>query len=111
MAHQFPSNLFILIIFRFFHVFLKNGIKIFSFVFKLQVILILPVFLIAYFCGKKYSIFLWLRIPVTYLEAGLPALLCGVGFLLLLMLGMLAIVHDDEDEAPVDEKEGETETV
>ena len=48
-----------------------------AFVFKLQVILILPVFLIAYFCGKKYSIFLWLRLPVTYLEAGLPALLCG----------------------------------
>ena len=37
--------------------------------------------------------------------------LTGVGFLLLLMLGMLAIVNDDEDEAPVDEKEGETETV
>ena len=48
-----------------------------AFVFKLQVILILPVFLIAYFCGKKYSILLWLRLPVTYLEAGLPALLCG----------------------------------
>ncbi|MCR5674530.1 MAG: hypothetical protein K6G16_02360 [Lachnospiraceae bacterium] len=48
-----------------------------AFVFKLQIILLFPVFLIAYFCGKNYSILLWLRIPVTYLEAGLPAILCG----------------------------------
>ena len=37
--------------------------------------------------------------------------LTGVGFLLLLMIGLLAIADDDEEETPVDEKEGETETV
>ena len=37
--------------------------------------------------------------------------LTGVGFLLLLMLGMLGAADDDEEETPEDEKEGETETV
>ncbi len=48
-----------------------------AFVFKLQTILILPVFLIAWFCGKKYSLLYWLRLPVTFLEAGLPAIMAG----------------------------------
>lgn len=48
-----------------------------AFVFKLQIILLFPVFFYAYFCGKRYSVLYWLRIPLTYLEAGLPAILCG----------------------------------
>ena len=37
--------------------------------------------------------------------------LTGVGFLLLMMLGMLAMVNDDGEETSEDEKEGETKTV
>ncbi len=48
-----------------------------AFVFKLQVILLFPLFFFAYFAGKRYCFLLWLRIPVTYLEAGLPAIICG----------------------------------
>ena len=48
-----------------------------AFVFKLQTILLLPVFVIAYFCGKRFSLFHWLWLPGMYLFTGLPAILAG----------------------------------
>ncbi|MBR5116156.1 MAG: hypothetical protein IK096_03730 [Lachnospiraceae bacterium] len=48
-----------------------------AFVFKLQTILLFPVFIIAYFCGKRFSFLHWLWLPGMYLFTGLPAVLAG----------------------------------
>ncbi len=45
--------------------------------FKLQTILVLPVFLILYCKERKFSIFSFFIIPITYLGWSLPALLVG----------------------------------
>ena len=47
-----------------------------AFVFKLQAVFLLPVLIILYFC-RRFSLKYFLTIPVTYLIAGLPSVLCG----------------------------------
>lgn len=51
-----------------------------GFVFKLQTILVIPFFLIYYIVKKRFTIFNFLWIPVMYIIAGIPAILCHRGF-------------------------------
>lgn len=48
-----------------------------SFCFKLQAIFLLPLFVLLYIVDKKFSIFNFLWIPVSYLVLGLPAIIAG----------------------------------
>ena len=50
-----------------------------AFGFKLQAIFFVPLFLVLYFAGKKYSILEFCWIPVMYLILGLPCVLCRRG--------------------------------
>ncbi|MDO4284167.1 MAG: hypothetical protein Q4C60_02425 [Eubacteriales bacterium] len=48
-----------------------------AFTIKLQVIFLLPLYLVLYICGKRFSIAKFLWIPVIYFIAGLPSVLAG----------------------------------
>lgn len=48
-----------------------------AFCFKLQTVFILPFYMLLYLLEKKFSIFQFCLIPVTYVICGLPAVLCG----------------------------------
>lgn len=48
-----------------------------AFSLKLQTVFVIPFFLIAYFVLKEFSILEFLWIPVVYLIAGIPAIICG----------------------------------
>lgn len=48
-----------------------------GFAFKLQAVFLLPLFILLYLAGKKFSILHFLWIPACYLAAGLPAILIG----------------------------------
>lgn len=51
-----------------------------AFSFKLQTILIIPFYLIAYFILREFSIIKFAWIPVIYAISGIPAILCGQRF-------------------------------
>ena len=50
-----------------------------GFCFKLQAVMLLPVFVIVYFIRKRFSILQFLWVPVMYLITGIPAVICGKG--------------------------------
>lgn len=50
-----------------------------AFVFKMQAIFILPLFIYIYISKRKFSILQFLWIPCMYLVWGIPAILCGRG--------------------------------
>lgn len=51
-----------------------------SFMFKLQSIFLLPFLLIMYICKQKFSLTKFCYIPVMYVLAGIPAVICKRGF-------------------------------
>ena len=48
-----------------------------AFSFKLQFVFILPVFVFAYVCGKRFSVFSFLLIPLTLMAMCIPAYIAG----------------------------------
>ena len=48
-----------------------------AFTFKLQTILVVPVYILYYFISDEFSILYFLNIPIVYILGGLPAVLLG----------------------------------
>ncbi len=48
-----------------------------GFCFKLQMIFVLPFFIIAYVCFHKFTFFQFFQIPAWYIAFGVPAIACG----------------------------------
>ena len=48
-----------------------------GFCFKLQMIFVLPLFIMAYICFHKFTLFQFFQLPAWYVVTGIPAMLCG----------------------------------